>query len=364
MAIAALAAAAAIAGAGASIYGTATRDQSGPARQTAIANAQLGDARNNDNFQRMLSILINQRSIAGSTDQYGSTMRYDPATNQWVSSLGAQPKAVQDAADFAAISRNTTDLRQAQAANAAAAQRATQAAPVADTAIRNLQNFKEMPSSALVGLLDQRAADAANTTFRPLVADTLRQYQRTGSAAGPVLADLGRQQFESLRDSMADAQIKGLTGVDQINQARRGGLEQAATTAYGLSTPQFQYPGITPSSNRDTMAGLVAARAQQGGTAPAYGMGGVNTAAGQSQAAYKNVQGTAGIVPTSTMSDIGKEIGNTLSNKDLISNMTKGYNYFFPGSGTTPTAPAGYNASGGGFGYTPPSNDEIAKAWS
>ncbi len=71
---------------GASVYGT-MQNRNNPAaqRQNEISAAALQDARNNDQYQKMLSTLINQRSIAGSTDQYGSTLRYDPTTNQWVS---------------------------------------------------------------------------------------------------------------------------------------------------------------------------------------------------------------------------------------------------------------------------------------
>jgi hypothetical protein len=336
MATAAAAIAGAIAsilGTGASVYGTATRDNSQAVRQNDIAQQGVMAAQSNDAYQRALSVLINQRSIAGGTDQYGSSFHYDPATNQWVSSLGPQPKAVQDAADLASISRNTTDLRQAQEANRAAMTRATQAQPVADSAIRNLRDFTPMPSTALTGLLQQRATDAARATFDPLVSDTLRSYQRTGTAAGPVLAELGRTQFNALRDSLADAQIKGLSGVDAINQSRRGALEQSASNANALATPQFQYPGITPSTGRDTLASLVAARSQQGGTGPAFGAGGVNTANTATQAAIKALQGS---VPGSlnTIGDIGKEISAGLGNKQFTDNLTTIFDKVFPGGQT------------------------------
>jgi hypothetical protein len=60
-------------------------------QKSNYANAGLGEAQGNAQYMRMLSALINQRSIAGSVDEAGTSMRYDPATNQWVSELGKLP---------------------------------------------------------------------------------------------------------------------------------------------------------------------------------------------------------------------------------------------------------------------------------
>jgi hypothetical protein len=315
--------------AGSTIAGTmANKNNPTAQRQNEIALASLQDSRNNDQYQRALSTLINQRSIAGSQDDYGSSVQYDPATNQWVTKLGAQPKMVQDASDLASIARNTTDMRQAQIANAAAAERATAAGPLADRSRRDLETYRDMPSSALSGLLMQRATDAARASYDPLNQEMFRTSQRTGTAAGPVAAALGKQEYDSLRDSLSDAQIKGLSGVDQLNAGRRTSLEQAAATGSSLATPQFQYPGIQTSSNRDTLANLMAARAQQGGVGPAYGAGGVNTGAGQVQAAYKNLQGSVPS-PSNAATEGGKQIGSLLSNKEFTSSAGTIYNKLF-----------------------------------
>lgn len=342
---------------GAAVAGTmANRNNPAAQRQNEISAAALQDARNNDQYQKMLSTLINQRSIAGSTDAYGSTLSYDPATNQWISSLGAQPKAVQDASDLASISRNTTDLRQSQFANEAVARRAALAEPMADRAIRDLGSFRPMGADTLTGLLQSRATAASDATFRPLVSDTLRSFQRTGTAAGPVLASLGKQQYDSLRDSLMASQIQGLTGVDQVNQSRRTGLEQSAANASTIATPQFQYPGINPSSNRDTLANLVAARSQQGGIGPAYGAGAVNAGSGQTQGAYKNLVGSI-MQPSNADSEAAKQIGSALQNKDTTSNLSTIFGKLFGGGGGTYDA-----AKGDAFAqqlqqYNNPTND-------
>jgi hypothetical protein len=264
----------------------ASRSNAQQGQQANISNAALADAANNRYQQGLIQALINQRSIAGTQDSAGTTMSYDPATNQWISQLGPLPQQVQTSADQAAISRNTTDLRQAQFENESAAARAARAEPYADTTRRNLQDFRPMAADQLIGLLQQQGTIANNNTFRPLVSDTLRQFARTGTSAGPVLGQIGRDAASNLRSSLLDAQVKGMTSIDQVNQGRRQGLEGAATTANSLATPAFGYSAISPSSYASTMAQLIGQRASGAATAPAYGAGAVNQAEATQQGAY------------------------------------------------------------------------------
>src|SRR5215831_7871820 len=92
--------------------------------------------------QQLNQSLVNQRAVAGYTDQYGTTYKYDPSSNQWVSSLGPQPLAAETAAIQAGITRNTTDLQQQELANRQSMIRAMSAGPAADAALRNLQSFR------------------------------------------------------------------------------------------------------------------------------------------------------------------------------------------------------------------------------
>ena len=336
-----------VAGVGTSIAGMGAQSAQ-QAKQYGIQLQGLEDARQNSEYQRALSAMINQRSVAGTQDSFGSTVQYDPGTNTWVSKLGPLPEATQRAADQASIRRNTTDMQMAELANQEAARRATQAAPAYDTAIRNVQSFKPMGRDELVGLLSQQATRASNATFAPLRQDMIRQYMRSGTAAGPVLAQLGRQQEESLRNDLVDAQIKGMTSVDQLNQGRRQGLEQTAANTATLSQPQFQYPGVNPSNINDTMANLVSARAQRSALDPAYGAGGVNTASAANQTALAAL---AGKVPGDTHAgaDAAKTIADTLRSNDFQKNLTTiGSSLFGPKvydgslSGTTYDQPQDY----------------------
>jgi hypothetical protein len=285
---AAIAAAIGAAGAIGSSAINASRSNGQQIVQGEIAQRGTGDALANKYQADLIQQLINQRSIAGQTDSQGSSLAYDPGTNTWRSTLGAVPQQVQDASDQAAISRNTTDMRQAQEANAQSAKRATLAQPLADAARRNLESFRPMGSDQLTGLLEQQATNASNATFRPLVADTLRSFARTGTSAGPVLGQIGRDASSNLRDSLIDAQLKGMTGVDQINNSRRSALEGSAANAHALATPQFGYTNSSVSPYSNAMATAATARANTATVAPAYGAAAVNSAAKGVQDAYAN----------------------------------------------------------------------------
>ena len=197
--------------------------------------------------------LYDQLGQAGYTDSQGNSYSYDPGTNSWVSTLGKLPAQVQTAADQAAISRNTTDLAQAQGANARADMNAARAQPLIDAAQRRLANFQPMTGSELGALLGETAANANTTAYRPVIQDTLRTFARTGTAAGPVLADIGRRSSADLRQSMIDAQVQGMTQAGNINNQNRSGLATDLSSAITAGTPQFQYPGIVPSTNTKDM---------------------------------------------------------------------------------------------------------------
>jgi hypothetical protein len=149
------------------------------------------------------------------------------------------------------------------------------------------------------------------------VQDTLRQYARTGVNAGPVLADLGRTQADSLRKTLMDAQIAGMTGVDQVNESRRRGLADTATTAAAFANPAFQSSTVAPSANSKALADTLTQRAAGSAQYPAYGAGGVNTAGKGIADAYGSLSKAAGIVPYNPGADVGKELATLMQDKNL-----------------------------------------------
>ena len=318
----------------------ASRSTTQPTDKEAINIAGLRQAAANQQNQALVQALVNQRAVAGSTDSMGNTLTYDPATNTWKTTLGALPQATQTAADQASISRNTTDLQQAQFENAQNAQRAALAQPAADAARRNLADFRPMQANDLVGLLGQQATNASNATFRPLVQDTLRTFARTGTAAGPVLGQLGRDASQNLRNSLIDAQIKGMTSVGDVNNQRLQGLQSAAATTGAEANPNFSYSQINPSDYAKTMAQLASQRASYSPQSTAAGMAGANAAGTATQKAYETA--AAGVPDPNTglvnaMSDVNS-LGALTSKGGALYNLgtaIPAIKSFF--SSTTPT---------------------------
>lgn len=333
---------AATAGAANTIFGGAG---SGTQQRQDISAAQLAQAQNNAIQARINAANTTRLGQAGYTDSQGNSYSYDPATNQWVSTLGKLPAQVQTAADQAAISRNTTDLRQAQGANARADLNAARAQPLIDAARRRLENFQPMTGSGLGALLGETAANANTAAYRPLTQDTLRTFARTGTAAGPVLADIGRRSSADLRQGMIDAQIKGMAGAEDINNARRQGLSSDLSSAITAGTPQFQYPGIVPSTNTHDMLAALANRAGSAAYSSALGNSAITSADKQTQDASTALTGT---IPadslgfTKALSGIGQinDLAKSDAFKTLYGSLTGPDKYSGP-SGTDLT---------GGFG--------------
>lgn len=272
-------------GAAASTAGSA-RSQAGVAEANRISQEQLDLSKNNALQQQIVQALINQRAVAGTQDSFGSSMRYDPATNTWVSTLGPLPQAADRAAMQASIAANTVDPARVRLVNAIAMRRAADAGGYADTTLRDLQSFRPTGQDELVGLLTDQATKAARATYDPLRNDVLRSVARTGTAAGPVLTELGRGEAENLRNSLRDAMISGMTTTGQINQTRRAGLENAAANASTLATPQLQNPNIAGSAQGNTLATLLQQRSTNAPLSSAYGMSGVNNAVAGTAAGY------------------------------------------------------------------------------
>src|SRR5580765_956357 len=103
--IAALSAAAALAGAGTGIYSAMNPANSrGAARSEGLGNLGADNALANQDYMKLLNTLGLTLSTAGTVDAEGNETYYDPATNTWPSKLGDKPAQVQAAAENASIS--------------------------------------------------------------------------------------------------------------------------------------------------------------------------------------------------------------------------------------------------------------------
>lgn len=285
--------------------------------QYALQQQQLADARQNEQYQRAVQAMVNQRAVAGTSDSFGTTTQYDPTTNTWVQKLGALPQQADTAAINANMVRNTTDLMQQELANRVAMQRAAQAGPAADTAQRNLANFRPMGADQLTALMSAQGIEAARQAYDPLRADTLRAVARTGTAAGPVLRQLGLGEAQNLRNTLIDAQLQGLQNAAGINTANYNRLANAASTTQALATPQLGQGNLGNSATDQLLAQLTANRAQWAPSSTAGGMMGSNYA---TMAGTDSTKATAGAVPSSNLgitqiASSLKDIGSFASDK-------------------------------------------------
>lgn len=292
--------------------------------------AQLQSAKDQLVAQQVQQALANQRAIAGTSDSFGTKVSYDPYTNTWNTDYGPLPQATETAAQQASILKNTTDLMQQELANRDAIRRAQLAGPAADAAIREISNYSPVSREALTGLLTQQGITAAREAYDPLRADTLRSIARTGSAGGPVLAQLGKSEADNLRKTLVDAQLAGLQGADSINQQRQGQALSLAGGTSSLATPNLGQTSVQPSTIAQTMGNAVASRAQSA----AYGTPRGNTGPGQLDAAYANLlknqrDPNFGVnQAVSGLKDLSTFFGPGGQGKDLLSSLFGGGNTY------------------------------------
>jgi hypothetical protein len=246
---------------------------------------QLEDSNANRTNTQVALANINRMGRAGFEDSQGSGLSYDPVTNTWSSKLGPIPLAAQNAADSAAIGRNTTDMYQAQGANARADANASRAQPLIDAAMRRMSDFRPTTSEELTSLLTNQAADANTQAYRPIIQAITQAANRSSTNAGGQIADVGEKSSADLRRGMIEARLAALQGTESINNQRRQGLTSDLTTAMAAGTPNFQYPTITPSTNNKDMLAALTSRANASGITSAYGLGAANQAQGLSNAA-------------------------------------------------------------------------------
>jgi hypothetical protein len=311
--LAAITAAAGLASAGAGLAGTLSANTRSAQQQSDISQGALNNARSQQQYQAMLNAIALQRSTAGSTDSMGTTQSYDPYTNTWNTKLGALPQQQAISQGQAQISRNTTDLRNAQVANQEAMRRSYAASDAADSAMRAIRAYNPVTQGGLTGALEQRATMANRQVQDPLVADTLRTYARMGTSAGPVLAQLQNQSATDLRKAIIDATISGYGGASDVNKNNMASLLGKYSTLNANATPTLQYPGIATDDTNKTMAQLAAYRAAQGGRAATD--------------AAASVPGMTGQVTTAA-SGAAKNVVDSNFQANQLANLGKGFENF------------------------------------
>lgn len=301
-------------GVGKSLFGGGSQDQT---KQYELMLRQLEDSNANRTASQIQGANINRLATAGYDDGQGGGMFYDPATGTWHSKLGPQQQAVQDAADRASIDRNTLDMQQARQANMRSDRNAIAAQPMIDAARRRMEGFRPIDAEGLTSDLTARAVDANNQAYTPMRQDLLRTITRTGSGGGDLVNNLGQGQAGDLRRAMMEARINGLTGVDQINNQRRQGLASDLQTATAAGTPNFQYPGITPSTNNKDLLAAMGTRANSAGYTSALGLNAINAAQKTANDVSGNVKVPNSLAGLNDIESGFKQISGLLKTDDI-----------------------------------------------
>lgn len=354
MAISALAAIAAGVSAATAVGGTVVgsiNSQNAADQQAQIAGSNSQNSLNQQQYQAALNALAMQRATAGSVDGRGNTIAYDPATNTWKTTLSKGTQAVQNASDQASISRNTTDLATSQEANRNSMLDAIKARGAAGPALAAIQNFRPMSSGDLEGALQQTATTANRQAEDPIIADTLRSFARTGTAAGPVLTNMMRDNATSLRQTMLNDKIQSMTNVGQINNTNRAGLDNTYSTLRAASNPSLSYAPITPNNPTDALAAEMTQRASGASTPASQGAYSSTGATGQSSNSAQYAAQHPGV------SNLGASIVGT---GDQLANLTKNggsFDQWLNGgagnAGDNPTMPVPKQPVASGFGQDP-----------
>jgi hypothetical protein len=243
----------------------------GAGNQQQLAYDNLQQQRNTQQYAQQLNALALQRSAAGSTDAQGNQIRYDPATNQWVSTLGARPAAIQAAEDQSTLLRNTVDIPQASQNNAAQSIMASLARRGLSGAINNYNSYTPITGETERGALQDATTRANQTSQAPIIADTLRQFARSGTAAGPVLTALQRDNSTTLAREMDDNTVRAQTDAATVNNANRSALAGPISTLSAAGTPNITLPQLTGTNPAAAIAAQVNGRAVGAGTPATQG---------------------------------------------------------------------------------------------
>jgi hypothetical protein len=145
------------------------------------------------------------------------------------------------------------------------------------------------------------------------------------------MSKLGESQADSLRKALMESRIAGMTNVDQMNNQRRQGLGTDMQVAMQAGTPQFQYPGITPSTNNKDMLAAMASRSNASGYTSALGLNAVNAAQKTANDAAGNVKVPGSFEGLDAFSSGLKQLGNVLDSDQiagLLGNEKTGKNWY------------------------------------
>lgn len=266
----------ALAAAGTAAYASTQNANATNKTNSTIAQQAQQQASEGGKNQALLTAEAMKRASASTTDGRGSTIRFDPATNTWVTSLGDKAQGLQSSSDNAIIQRNTGDREQQQASTQENIRQNLLARRGYETALGEVKNFTPRSVADVEGGYNQVASDANRLSTQPIIADTLRAFARTGTNAAPVLTSLQRDNANSLRNQLLQNHIQAMMDTPKINSANKSSLIGDATQLGALSKQNPAFTGVQvadPDHDLNAISAQRAGGAAAPATAGAYNVG-------------------------------------------------------------------------------------------
>ncbi len=198
-----------------------------------------------------------QRSLEGSTDARGNSVRYVPGRG-WVAAPSATTAQNLAASDLEEYQRNTGDAAQARALRAAITARQGREGNMADVTLAQRDLGSRSQDAIEAALLGSKAARALAAN-RAMQRGINMQALRTGSGGETALAELGRSGMEDVRTAIADARLEGAPQFIAERAAREG----ANNTSYNMFASRAANPmanEFRPTNTNEITAALEGAR--------------------------------------------------------------------------------------------------------
>lgn len=265
--------------------------------QYALGQEQLAFNRQQAAIQNAIAERLQRQGVAGQRDGLGNEIRYDEATNTWVTALTPQQRQASEAALNEEILRLVVDQALRRRGMQANESRRAVEGRAADAAMARYTNTPEVSQEALRGTLMQQAGRGVNQAFDDVQRDMSRQAVRAGTGGSQLVAELARKRGEAQRDAYLEAELKSY-GADGINQQRRSSnLNEYTTLASRASN--FDDTPLASSGTNNAMLQAITQRiggAGQAGTGAAYATGvGTNAVNTGFNSAIGSIKPTPGV---------------------------------------------------------------------
>jgi hypothetical protein len=243
----------------------------GAARQQASLQAALGQLQLNQAAKQF------NASVAKQTNARGDQVIYDPTTNQWISILSPQGRALQSASDAEELQRLTVDAPLRREGLVANATRRREEGSLADALMRNVRDDQvsggKYNAGALASSIRSDRKAAIDNAFDDDLNLVLRSAMRSGASnQDEMIRSSGRERAKSYLTMMGNPDLEGEQAAQSLNANNTGDLLNRYTTLASRAGA-FDDGGFAPNQSASLADALMSKASGQS----LYGMLGANS---------------------------------------------------------------------------------------